>query len=72
MDLERYIHLFRSSLMEEIRTLPGMEPRRADVIEAGATLFHTFMELAEMEEISVSPRGLRHGLLLVDGAKQPL
>lgn len=71
-ELNTYIELFRSLGIEEIREMPGMEPRRADVIEAGVSLFATFMEMAGIDTIGVSPRGLRYGLLLLAGAKQPL
>ena len=43
--------------------LPGMEPKRADVIVAGGILVATAMELGGFEELTVSDRGVRWGLL---------
>jgi len=43
--------------------LPGMEPKRADVIVAGGVLVATAMELGGFEELTVSDRGVRWGLL---------
>ena len=46
------------------RTLPGLDPRRADVICAGGLILQTAMELLNADECTVSDRGLRWGLLL--------
>ncbi len=43
--------------------LPGMEPKRADVILAGAVLVIEAMALGGFEELTVSDRGVRWGLL---------
>ncbi len=43
--------------------LPGMEPKRADVIVAGAILVATAMDLGGFDELTVSDRGVRWGLL---------
>ncbi len=43
--------------------LPGMEPKRADVIVAGGILVAAAMELGGFEELTVSDRGVRWGLL---------
>ena len=43
--------------------LPGMEPKRADVIVAGAVLVGAAMELGGFAELTVSDRGVRWGLL---------
>lgn len=43
--------------------LPGMEPKRADVIVAGGILVATALELGGFEELTVSDRGVRWGLL---------
>jgi exopolyphosphatase/guanosine-5'-triphosphate,3'-diphosphate pyrophosphatase len=43
--------------------LPGMEPKRADVIVAGAAIVAAAMELAGFERLTVSDRGVRWGLL---------
>lgn len=43
--------------------LPGMEPKRADVIVAGAVLVAAAMDLGGFPELTVSDRGVRWGLL---------
>jgi exopolyphosphatase/guanosine-5'-triphosphate,3'-diphosphate pyrophosphatase len=43
--------------------LPGMEPKRADVIVAGAVLVAAAMDLGGFRELTVSDRGVRWGLL---------
>ena len=43
--------------------LPGMEPKRADVIVAGGILVVAAMELGGFEDLVVSDRGVRWGLL---------
>jgi exopolyphosphatase/guanosine-5'-triphosphate,3'-diphosphate pyrophosphatase len=63
-DLLNLIELFRSMTLRSIAELPGMDPHRADIIEAGAAIIHSFMALTGINRIGVSPRGLRYGLLL--------
>ncbi|MDZ7306496.1 MAG: Ppx/GppA family phosphatase [candidate division KSB1 bacterium] len=46
------------------KKLPGLAPARADVILAGALILETFMEVYDFDEILVSDRGLRYGVLL--------
>lgn len=55
---------FRSLTLDQLRELPGMEPSRADIIEAGTTILRVFLESAGAGSMAVSDRGLRHGLLL--------
>jgi exopolyphosphatase/guanosine-5'-triphosphate,3'-diphosphate pyrophosphatase len=43
--------------------LPGMEPKRADVIVAGAILVAAAMDLGGFDALTVSDRGVRWGLL---------
>jgi exopolyphosphatase/guanosine-5'-triphosphate,3'-diphosphate pyrophosphatase len=50
--------------LAERRRLPGLDPKRADVICAGALILQTSMELLGADECIVSDRGLRWGLLL--------
>lgn len=63
-DIEELIEKFRSMRISEIRQLPGIEPNRADIIEAGATIYHSFMEMTGIDRIGVSPYGFRYGLFL--------
>jgi exopolyphosphatase/guanosine-5'-triphosphate,3'-diphosphate pyrophosphatase len=43
--------------------LPGMEPKRADVIVAGAVVVAEAMALTGFDELTVSDRGVRWGLV---------
>jgi exopolyphosphatase / guanosine-5'-triphosphate,3'-diphosphate pyrophosphatase len=43
--------------------LPGMEPKRADVILAGGVVVAEAMRLAGFDRLTVSDRGVRWGLL---------
>ncbi len=45
------------------RTLPGLQPRRADVIVAGGLVLEAAMDALGAGEVLVSDRGLRWGLL---------
>ncbi len=54
----------RACTLEERRALPGINPRRADVIVAGAAIVQTLMEELGVETISVSNRSLQNGILL--------
>jgi len=49
--------------LEERLSLPAMEPKRADVILAGALILWRAMEVLRFPEVRVSTRGLRYGVL---------
>lgn len=50
--------------LEERRRVPGLNPDRADIIMAGAAILDTLMEQLGIQELRVSERGLRDGLLV--------
>ena len=50
--------------LAERRVLPGMQPKRADVLPAGALLFETALAHLRAGGAGVSDRGLRWGVLL--------
>ncbi|MCP3104853.1 Ppx/GppA family phosphatase [Myxococcus sp. K15C18031901] len=49
--------------LEERRALPGMQPKRADVIPAGALILLEAVKALGLDSCRVSDRGLRWGLL---------
>jgi exopolyphosphatase/guanosine-5'-triphosphate,3'-diphosphate pyrophosphatase len=49
--------------LEERRRLPGMQPKRADVIPSGALILEAALEHLGVDSCRVSDRGLRWGLL---------
>lgn len=53
-----------ASLPNDLRkTVPGLQPKRSDVIVAGGLIFRAAMRALEVTESTVSDRGLRWGLL---------
>ena len=63
-EIERQIELYRTRTTEERRQIVGLQPKRADVILAGACIVRTVLEKLGGESLTVSDRGLRHGLLV--------
>jgi exopolyphosphatase / guanosine-5'-triphosphate,3'-diphosphate pyrophosphatase len=63
-EVERQIELFRTRDVEARRHIVGLQPKRADVILAGACVVRTVMDKLDRDALSVSDRGLRHGVLL--------
>ena len=49
--------------LEERRSVPGMNPNRADVIIPGAAILQTLMEEQGFESLRVSNRNLQNGIL---------
>ena len=58
------IELFRSRSTEERREIVGLQPKRAEVILAGACIVRAVLEKLGRESLTVSDRGLRHRLLV--------
>jgi len=63
-EVERQIELYRSRSLEGRRAIIGLQPKRADVILAGACIVRIVMDKLGKDRLSVSDRGLRHGLLI--------
>jgi exopolyphosphatase/guanosine-5'-triphosphate,3'-diphosphate pyrophosphatase len=68
-EVERQIEMYRSKSLEERRAIVGLQPKRADVILAGACIVKIVMNKLGKDSLSVSDRGLRHGLLIDRFAK---
>ena len=49
--------------LDERRKVPGINPERADIIIGGGAILETLMDEFGLEEVTVSERGLRDGLL---------
>jgi exopolyphosphatase / guanosine-5'-triphosphate,3'-diphosphate pyrophosphatase len=62
-DIGRVVEELASVPLEQRRRLPGLEPKRADVIVAGAILLGCVLDALGMNEVTASDRGLRWGLL---------
>ena len=63
-ELDRQIELYRSRDAEGRRLIVGLQPKRAEVILAGACIVRTVMDKLGQQSLTVSDRGLRHGLLV--------
>ncbi|MBI1283874.1 MAG: Ppx/GppA family phosphatase [Thiobacillus sp.] len=62
-EIDRQIELYRSRDADARRSIVGLQPKRAEVILAGACIVRTVMELLGKQSLTVSDRGLRHGVL---------
>ena len=62
-EIDRQIELFRTTRTESRRAIVGLQPKRAEVILAGACIVRTVMDKLGAESLVVSDRGLRHGVL---------
>lgn len=63
-EVDRQIERYRSRDADARRETVGLQPKRADVILAGACIVRTVMEKLGQQTLTVSDRGLRHGLLI--------
>ncbi|MGH8949207.1 MAG: Ppx/GppA family phosphatase, partial [Acidimicrobiia bacterium] len=62
-EIDRQVEMYRTRGTEARRSIVGLQPKRADVILAGACIVRTVMEKLDQEALTVSDRGLRHGVL---------
>jgi exopolyphosphatase / guanosine-5'-triphosphate,3'-diphosphate pyrophosphatase len=63
-EIDRQITLYSSRTADERREIVGLQPGRAEVILAGACIVRTVLDKLLCDELTVSDRGLRHGLIL--------
>ena len=63
-EVDRQIAMYASMPTEERRSIVGLQPKRAEVILAGACVVKTVMTKLGKESATISDRGLRHGLLV--------
>ncbi|MGA8393777.1 MAG: hypothetical protein WB775_16740 [Burkholderiaceae bacterium] len=62
-EIDRQIQLYRSKDAAGRRAIVGLQPKREEVILAGACIVRTILEKLGKETLTVSDRGLRHGVL---------
>lgn len=62
-EVDRQIELYRTKDADARRSIIGLQPKRAEVILAGACIVRTVMEKLGAGSLTVSDRGLRHGVL---------
>ncbi|WP_295459000.1 hypothetical protein [uncultured Thiodictyon sp.] len=63
-EIERQIALYAGLDGGGRGAIPGMQPGRADIILAGALIVLTLLDKLRQERLTVSDRGLRHGVLI--------
>ena len=63
-ELDRQIELYRVSSADERRRIAGLQPARAEVILAGACIVRTILTKLRCDSMTVSDRGLRHGVVI--------
>jgi exopolyphosphatase / guanosine-5'-triphosphate,3'-diphosphate pyrophosphatase len=61
-EIDRQIELYRTRSAAERRGIVGLQPARAQVILAGACIVRTVLSKLGREGLTVSDRGLRHGV----------
>ena len=61
-DVRAQIDDYSARTIEQRRSIPGLQPKRADVIRAGACILDVILERLGAPELTISDRGLRHGL----------
>jgi exopolyphosphatase/pppGpp-phosphohydrolase len=69
--VERLVERLAALPLASRARLPGMEPKRADVIVAGAVVVAEAMALTGFESLTVSDRGVRWGLVYEAIARLP-
>ncbi len=62
-EIDRQIELYRTQGADARRRIVGLQPKRAEVILAGACIVRTVMDKLGKTQLTVSDRGLRHGVL---------
>jgi exopolyphosphatase/guanosine-5'-triphosphate,3'-diphosphate pyrophosphatase len=62
-EIDRQIEEYRRRSADERRGLAGLQPARAEVILAGACIVRTILEITGQRAVTVSDRGLRHGVV---------
>ena len=61
-DIEEQIEAYSSRTVEERKEIVGLQPKRADVILAGACILKVIVNRLGVNALTISDRGLRHGM----------
>ncbi len=62
-EVSNQIDLYAGKTIDQRKTISGLQPKRADVILAGALIVEAIMKRFAVGDLVVSDRGLRHGLI---------
>ena len=61
--MRRIVKLIARLPLEQRRRIPGIGPRRAEIISAGAVVYAELLERCHLRQFRYSPLGLRDGIL---------
>ena len=61
-DVQEQVDAYASRTVEQRRELPGLQPKRAGTILAGACILKDILARLDAAQLTISDRGLRHGL----------
>ena len=62
-DVSKQLELYKSLTINQRQEIPGLQPKRADVILAGAAIVKVVMDKLNLKTSSISDRGIRHGIM---------
>jgi exopolyphosphatase / guanosine-5'-triphosphate,3'-diphosphate pyrophosphatase len=68
-EIDRQIELYRTRDADQRRQIVGLQPARAEVILAGACIVRTILTKLDHTSLTVSDRGLRHGVVFARFAR---
>jgi exopolyphosphatase/guanosine-5'-triphosphate,3'-diphosphate pyrophosphatase len=61
--LEVIKQITKARNVDEIAKIPGVDPKRSDILLAGSLILEVFLKELEIKEISISPYALREGIV---------
>jgi exopolyphosphatase/guanosine-5'-triphosphate,3'-diphosphate pyrophosphatase len=62
--INKIFNKIKTLTVEEIKSLKGIHPERADIITAGTLIIISVMKYFRIDKCTVSTRGLRYGILI--------
>ena len=62
-EVKKQINLYKNKTIEERKQIPGLQPKRADMLLAVAGIIKTIMEIFKIDSFTISNRELRQGLI---------
>jgi len=60
--VQEQVDSYAARTVEQRRELPGLQPKRAGTILAGACILKDILARLDAPQLTISDRGLRHGL----------
>ncbi len=67
--IKKWLDKLSSMTLQERKSIPQIEDKRAEAIISGIVIFHTTLEFFNKEYITVSDKGLRHGAVIEEAKK---